>query len=61
LLRLRAEFFTPPEATFGWTDVTAWLGLGALCLAFVLLRMRGRHAVPVNDPTLDESLSYRSG
>jgi hypothetical protein len=47
-----------PLATLTWTDVTAWLGLGGLCVAFVLWRMRGVNAVPANDPTLEYSLHY---
>lgn len=58
-LRLRSAELAMPEATFTFTDVTAWVGLGGLCLAFVLFRMRGRHAVPLNDPTLEYSVRYR--
>ncbi len=58
-LRLRSAGLALPEATVTWTDVTAWVGLGALCFAFVLFRMRGRHAVPLNDPTLEYSVHYR--
>jgi hypothetical protein len=58
-LRLRSPSYAMPEATFSWTDLTAWLGLGGLCVAFVLFRMRGRHAIPLNDPTLEYSVGYR--
>lgn len=58
-LRLRSAELAMPEATLSWTDLTAWASLGALCLAFVLFRMRGRHAVPLNDPTLEYSVRYR--
>jgi hypothetical protein len=41
-----------------WTDLTALVGVGAAATAFVLWRMRGRAAVPVGDPYLEESLRY---
>ncbi|MBL8950383.1 MAG: hypothetical protein JNK82_06380 [Myxococcaceae bacterium] len=43
-LRLRSAALTLPAATFGWSDLTAWLGLGGLCMAYVLFRMRGPSA-----------------
>jgi hypothetical protein len=58
-LRLRSAALALPEATLTWTDITAWAGLGGLCLAFVLFRMRGRHAIPLNDPALDYSVHYK--
>jgi hypothetical protein len=39
-------------------DLTAVLGVGAAALAFVLWRLRGRAAVPVGDPYLEDSLRY---
>ena len=42
----------------GWQDFTAVLGMVGVAVAFVVWRMRGTHAVPVNDPTLDYSLNY---
>lgn len=48
----------PLEAGLAWTDVTAWLGLGGLCLGFVVLQMRGRPRV-VDGPDLEYSLTYR--
>jgi hypothetical protein len=41
-----------------WTDLTALVGVGAAALAFVLWRLRGRAAIPVGDPHLEESLRY---
>ncbi len=35
----------PPDASLAWTDLTAWLGAGGVCVAFVIWRMRGRPAV----------------
>ncbi len=41
-----------------WTDLTAFVGVGAAALAFTLWRMRGRAPVPVRDPHLHDSLRY---
>jgi hypothetical protein len=41
-----------------WTDLTALVGVGAAAAAFVVWRLRGRAAVPVGDPYLEESLRY---
>ncbi len=41
-----------------WTDLTAFVGIGAAALAFTVWRMRGRPAVPVGDPYLEDSLRY---
>ncbi len=41
-----------------WTDLTAFVGIGALALAFTVWRLRGRAIVPARDPYLDESLRY---
>jgi hypothetical protein len=58
-LRLLNPDLAMPESGFAWTDVTAWLGLGGICVAFVIWRMRGANAVPVNDPTLEYSVHYQ--
>jgi hypothetical protein len=39
-------------------DLTAVLGVGAAALAFVVWRLRGRAAIPVGDPYLEDSLRY---
>ncbi len=39
-------------------DLTAFVGIGGLTVAFAILRMRGSAAVPVRDPYLDDSLRY---
>jgi hypothetical protein len=46
-----------------FTDLTAVLGIGGLCLAYAVWLLRGRYLVPVNDPYLADSLIYgtRSG
>ncbi len=41
-----------------FTDLTALLGVGGAAVAFTLWRLRGRSAVPVGDPYLQESLRY---
>jgi len=41
-----------------WTDLTAFVGIGAAAVAFTLWRMRGRAPVPVRDPYLQDSLRY---
>jgi hypothetical protein len=39
-------------------DLTAFVGVGGAAVAFVAWRLRGRAAVPVGDPYLQESLRY---
>ena len=41
-----------------WSNVASFVGVGGLTLAFALFLMRGRHALPVKDPFLAESLEY---
>jgi hypothetical protein len=41
-----------------WTDLTAFVGVGAAALAFVAWRLGGQLTVPVKDPYLQESLRY---
>jgi hypothetical protein len=48
----------PAGPRFSLWDLTAFLGVGGLAVAFALLRMRGSAAVPVRDPYLDDSLRY---
>ena len=43
---------------FHWTQLTAFVGVGGAAVAFALFRARGRYAVPVGDPYLDDSLRY---
>jgi hypothetical protein len=40
------------------SDLFAFVGVGALAGAFVVFRLRGRHAVPVKDPFLHDSARY---
>jgi hypothetical protein len=39
-------------------DLTAFVGVGGMAVAFTILRMRGAAAVPVRDPYLEDSLRY---
>jgi hypothetical protein len=49
----------PEGFSFHWTQVTAFLGVGLLAIAFAVSRLRGRLPIPVKDPYLAESLRYR--
>jgi hypothetical protein len=42
-----------------WTDVTAFLGVGLLGIAYGVYRLRGKLPVPVKDPYIAESIRYR--
>ncbi len=44
---------------FSWLDLTAFVGVGGVALAFLVFRMRGAATVPVRDPYLEESLRYQ--
>jgi hypothetical protein len=48
----------PEEPLLDWSNVTAFVGVGGLALAFGIFQLRGRYAVPIQDPFLDESLGY---
>lgn len=48
-----------PDGPRPWLfDFTAFAGVGAAAVAFVVLRMRGTAALPVRDPYLEDSLRY---
>ncbi|HUK66481.1 MAG TPA: hypothetical protein VLV17_06600 [Anaeromyxobacteraceae bacterium] len=51
---LRQEHALSPHLV----DLTAFVGVGAAAVAFVIWRMRGKAAIPVGDPFLAESLRY---
>ncbi len=55
-LRLLNEAYREPNP--GWQDATAFFGIGGLAVAFVIFRMRGKLAMPVNDPGFEYSLKY---
>jgi hypothetical protein len=42
-----------------WLDLTAFVGVGGVALAFLVFRMRGVATMPVRDPYLEESLRYQ--
>ena len=39
-----------------WTSLTAWVGVGGLCVAAFLWLLRGGYTAPVRDPFLLHSL-----
>jgi len=41
-----------------WMDLTAFLGVGGVCVAWVVTRLRGHAILPVRDPYLEDSLHY---
>jgi len=48
-----------PDGPRPWVfDVTAFVGVGSVAIAFTVLRMRGAATVPVRDPYLEASLRY---
>ena len=49
----------PDGVHFHWTDLTAFLGLGLLGIAFGVSQLRGKLPVPVKDPYIAESIRYR--
>jgi hypothetical protein len=49
---------SPNAVPAQWTDLTAFLGVGGLTVAFMIFRLRGKYTVPVKDPYLADSLRY---
>ncbi len=49
----------PEGIAFRWTDVTAFLGVGLVGIAYGVSRLRGKLPVPVKDPYIAESIRYR--
>lgn len=49
----------PEGPRLHWTDLTAFVGIGAAAIATTVFRMRGTASVPVQDPYLEESLRYQ--
>jgi hypothetical protein len=49
----------PEGLVFHWTILTAFAGVGGLSIAFAMWRIRGHFTVPVRDPFLADSLTYR--
>ncbi|MFN7133282.1 MAG: hypothetical protein ACK4N5_14485, partial [Myxococcales bacterium] len=48
----------PDSPMPSWTDLTAFVGVGGVAVAFAVFRMRGTYSVPVGDPYLQDSLRY---
>ncbi len=48
----------PRSAVPSILDLAAIVGLGGAALAFSIFAVRGRYAIPVGDPYLEESLKY---
>jgi hypothetical protein len=48
----------PEGFRLAWTDVTAWVGIGGIAMAYGIWKLRGGYAVPVKDPYLPESVRY---
>ena len=49
----------PEGFALRWTDVTAFLGVGLVGIAYGVSRLRGKLPVPVKDPYIAESIRYR--
>jgi hypothetical protein len=49
----------PEGFSFHWTQITAFLGIGLLAVAFAVWRLRGQLPVPIKDPYLADSLTYK--
>lgn len=41
-----------------WVDPVAFLGVGGICVAVAIWRLRGVFAYPIGDPYLEESIRY---
>jgi hypothetical protein len=48
----------PEQLVPDWSNVTAFVGVGGVAIAFALFLMRGRHALPIKDPFIEDSLGY---
>jgi hypothetical protein len=48
----------PGSIVPSWCNLTAFLGVGGAAVAAGVALLRGRHALPVRDPFLGESLAY---
>ncbi|WP_437292467.1 hypothetical protein [Sorangium sp. So ce426] len=48
------------RAPFHWLDAAALLAVVGSCVAFTVLRVRGKPLVPVNDPALPAAFRYES-
>lgn len=49
----------PGGLVMHWSLLTAFVGVGGLSIAFAMWRIRGHFTVPLRDPYLADSLSYK--
>jgi len=49
----------PEGATFHWSQLVAFAGIGLVAIATAIWALRGKLPVPIKDPYLAESLRYR--
>ena len=42
-----------------WVDLTAFVGVGGIAIAWTVFRMRGTAAIPAQDPYIEASLRYQ--
>jgi hypothetical protein len=49
----------PSPTIPSWTDLTAFVGVGSVAVGFTLWMLRGGYTVPIGDPYLRPSLSFR--
>lgn len=54
---LIAPAFSPRQFSIHWLDITVFVAMGGLWLAFFLNRLGSWSLLPVNDPRIDEALS----
>lgn len=47
-----------PSPSFHWTQITAFVGVGGVAVAYGLSRARGHYTLPVKDPYIADSLRY---
>jgi len=48
----------PDSIVPDWSNLTAFVGVGGVAVATAVALLRGRHALPVRDPFLADSLAY---
>jgi hypothetical protein len=48
----------PDHVWLDWSNVTAFVGIGGLAVAYAVYTMRGRRLLPAGDPFLSDSLEY---
>jgi hypothetical protein len=46
-------------AVFDWSNLTAFLGVGGVSIAYGIFILRGRFPLPIGDPFLEDSLHYK--